>query len=70
MQAMPVEKREQFVETQFLARADIQRQITEVSLVRDQFLRDARAQSAGGKQALDEAMIDALRTQAKGFKFD
>ena len=72
MQGKPVEEREQFVETQARARADIQRRIAEVSLAREQFLRDARAQSAGGKQALDEAMIDALRIQAKakGFKFD
>jgi hypothetical protein len=72
MQAMPAEKREEFVETQFRARADIQKQIAEVSLAREHFLRDARTQNAGGKQALDEAMIDALRTQAKakGFKFD
>ena len=56
----------------FRARADIQKQIAEVSLAREQFLREVRAQSAGGKQALDEAVIDALRTQAKakGFKFD
>jgi len=72
MQALPAEEREQFVETQFRARADLQKQIAEVSASREQFLRDARAQSAGGKQALDEAMIDTLRTQAKakGFKFD
>jgi hypothetical protein len=72
MQAMPIEEREKFVETQFRARADVQKQIAEVSLAREQFLRDARAQSAGGKQALDEAVIDTLRTQAKakGFKFD
>lgn len=72
MQAMVPEERERFVETQARARADIQKQIAEVSLAREEFLRDARAQSAGGKQALDEAMIDALRSQAKakGFKFD
>lgn len=72
MKSIPVEERERFVESQAHARADIQKQIAEVSLAREQFLRDARAQSSGGKQALDEAVIDALRTQAKanGFKFD
>lgn len=72
MKSMPAEEREKFVETQARARADIQKQIAEVSLARERFLRDARTQSAGGKQALDEAVIDTLRTQAKakGFKFD
>ncbi len=72
MQAMPVEQREKYVETQFRARADIQKQIAEANAGREQFLRDARAKTADGKQALDEAMIEAIRTQAeaKGFKFE
>lgn len=72
MQAMPVEEREKYVETQAVARAEIQKQIAEVSASREQVLRDSRSRSAGGKQALDEAVIDTLRTQAKakGFKFD
>ncbi len=72
MQAMPVEEREKYVTTQAQARADIQKQITEVNASREKYLRVARARNAGGKQALDDAMIDTLQSQAKakGFKFD
>lgn len=71
MQAMPADEREKYVEAQAQSRADIQKQIAEVNAAREQFLRGARANAAGGKQALDEAMLAAIRTQAedKGFKF-
>ncbi len=72
MQAMPMEEREKFVETQAVARAEIQKQIAEVSAAREDFLRKARANASGGKQSLDEAMLEAIRTQAqqKGFEFE
>jgi len=72
MQAMSVGEREAFVETQARARTDVQAKIGEISAAREKFLDDARAQASGGKQALDEAMLAAIRAQAeaKGFKFD
>ncbi len=72
MQAMPAEEREKYVQAQAQARADLQKQISDVSAAREQFLKDARANASGGKQAFDEAMLAAIRTQAetKGFKFE
>lgn len=72
MQAMSVGERETYVETQARGRAEVQKQIADLSAERDRFLKTARAQAAGGKTALDQAMLDALRTQAeaKGFKFE
>jgi len=72
MQNMPVERRESYVKEHALARADIQRQINELNQQRDQFVQDARRKASGGKQALDQAMQDSIREQAKqkGFKFD
>jgi hypothetical protein len=72
MRAMPVEERAKFVESQARERADIQKQIAELTAAREQFLRNARANAAGGNQALDQAILESIRTQAqaKGFAFE
>jgi hypothetical protein len=72
MQAMSVAQREAFVEAQAKARGEIQKQIAEISAAREKFLKEARAQASGGKQALDQAMLASIRAQAeaKGFTFD
>lgn len=72
MQNMPAEERPRFVNAQRLARADIQKQISELNQKREQFVQDARTKASGGKQALDQAMLGTIRDQAKqkGFKFE
>lgn len=72
MQTMPPAEREAFVKKTQADRAEIQKQIAQAQGSRERFLRGARAQTAGGKAALDEAMDKALREQAKakGFEFE
>jgi len=72
MRAMSFEERETYVESQARSRAEVQKQITDLSAERERFLKGARANAAAGKTALDQAMLDSLRTQAeaKGFKFE
>lgn len=71
MQALPAPQREQYVQQKQQERADLQRQISEVSAEREKFLKDKRAKVADGKTALDDAMLAAIREQAKsqGFEF-
>jgi len=72
MQAMPPVERTQYLDKMRAERASLQKQIAEVGAERERFLKDARARTAGGKTALDDAMLAAIREQAKaqGFKFE
>jgi len=72
MQSLPLAEQEKLVEHSRMERAGIQEQITQNQVARDRYLREARARAAGGKTALDDAMLETLRTQAKakGFKFE
>lgn len=71
MQAMPVVEREEYVARKQSERAALQTQIAELSKQRDEFVRQRRAEASGGKVALDDAMLKALRDQARqqGFEF-
>ena len=72
MQPMNETEQQAFLEQTRIARAEIQRQIAETQTVRGKYLREARAKAAGGKTALDDAMLDTIRRQAKekGFEFE
>lgn len=71
MQAMEPAAREEYVGKMQKERAQLQAQIAELSKQRDEFVRQRRANSAGGKVALDDAMLAAIRDQAQqqGFEF-
>ncbi len=71
MQALPPAERADYLAKKSEERAVIQRQIAEISAERERFLKDARAKSANGKTALDDAIVAAIREQARqqGFKF-
>lgn len=70
MKAMPADKREAHVKDLQQKREDIQRQIAEVSAERDKFVRARRAKAGDGKVALDDAMLKAIREQAKDQGFE
>ncbi len=72
MRDMDLIERRQFVETQRTVRAKIQKRISEVNGEREKFVKESRQQKSGGKVALDDAMLETLRTQAKekGFTFE
>jgi hypothetical protein len=71
MRAMSDAEREQYVQRMQTERADLQKKIAEVGAERDKVVRALRAKTAGGKTALDDAMLAAIREQAKaqGFEF-
>jgi hypothetical protein len=71
MQAMDLAAREQHVKKLTEERARLQTQIAELGKERDEFVRQRRAEAAGGKVALDDAMLAAIRDQARqqGFEF-
>ncbi len=71
MQAMNNAEREQYVQRMQKDRADLQKQIEEVGKERDKFVRAWRAKASEGKTALDDAMLAAIREQARqqGFEF-
>jgi hypothetical protein len=72
MQALPPSERAQFLKRKQSERAVLQKQIAEVSSERERILKDARVRASGGKVALDDAMVGAIREQAKqqGFRFE
>lgn len=72
LRELPPEEREAQVAKMRADRADIQRQITEAQAARETYLRDARKKASDGKAALDDAMLEAIRTQAEanGFSFE
>jgi hypothetical protein len=72
MRGMPAPQRAQYLAQKRTERAAIQKQIAEVGSERERILKDARAKASGGKIALDDAMVGAIREQAKqqGFKFE
>jgi hypothetical protein len=71
MQAMPPAAREAYVEGKAKERARIQKQIAEVSHKREGYLRAERAKLKPGQADLDDAMVGAIKTEAKsaGFGF-
>jgi len=72
MQALPPSERAQFLKRKQSERAVLQKQIAEVSSERERILKDARVRASGGKVALDDDMVGAIREQAKqqGFRFE
>jgi hypothetical protein len=72
LRRMSTDERQQYVEQKARERASIQQQIAQASAARDQFLQEEKRKQAGGKVALDEAMLKAIRDQAesKGFTFE
>jgi hypothetical protein len=73
MQKMSLEERKTYIEKKENERKGIQTKISELNQSRNQFIAEERKKmSSGGKQTLDEAMIQALRNQAKerGFLFE
>ena len=71
MQAMNEAEREQYVQRMQTERGELQKKIAEVGAEREKFVRAKRTASADGKTALDDAMLEAIREQAKsqGFEF-
>jgi hypothetical protein len=71
MQAMNESQREEYVQRMQNDRADLQKKIAEVGAEREKFVRARRVEASGGKTALDDAMLAAIREQAKsqGFEF-
>ena len=71
MQAMNDAEREQYVQRMQTERADLQKEIAKVGAEREKVARALRAKTADGKTALDDAMLAAIREQAKsqGFEF-
>jgi hypothetical protein len=71
MKPMSAPQREEHVQRMQKEREDIQKQIVELSAERDKFVKESRARAAGGKVALDDAMLKSIREQAKqqGFEF-
>jgi len=71
MKKMSKEERKQYIEKKKKERADIQAKINRLREERDKYVAEQRKKEAGDK-TLDQAMIDAIRTQAekKKFKFE
>lgn len=71
MKKMSKDERKKYVETKKKDRADIQAKINRLREERDKYVAEQRKKEAGEK-TLDEAMIDAIRTQAakKNYKFE
>jgi hypothetical protein len=71
MKKLSKEERKQYIETKKKERADIQAKINRLREERDKYVAEQRKKEAGEK-TLDEAMIDAIRTQAakKNYKFE
>lgn len=71
MRLMSAPQREEHVQKKQAEREEIQKQIAELSAQRDKHVKEERARTAGGKVALDDAMLKSIREQAKqqGFEF-
>ncbi|HJZ88825.1 MAG TPA: VWA domain-containing protein [Polyangia bacterium] len=72
LRALPPEKRQAYLDGKAKERADLQKQISELSVKREQYVRDARKRAAKpGDRSLDDALAGALRGQAEaaGFAF-
>jgi hypothetical protein len=71
MQTMNDAERERFVQRMQAERVELQKKIAEVGAEREKYVRAKRTVSADGKTALDDAMLAAIREQAKsqGFEF-
>ena len=71
MKKMKPEERKQYIETKKKERTDIQSKINRLREERDKYVAEQRKKESGEK-TLDQAMIEAIRTQAekKNFKFE
>lgn len=71
MRAMSVAERKAHIESQAKKRADIQKQIADLSAKRDAFVAEKRREMSGGDQTLGAALRAAIRAQAesRGFVF-
>ncbi len=72
MRQMAPADRDQYLEQVRANRAELQRQIAAASAEREAFLKAEKDRVAGGKTALDDAMLSAIRKQAteQGFRFE
>jgi hypothetical protein len=70
MQSMNPEQRVDYLKQVTRKRGDVQREIQETDMRRQQFLQQ-RLASAGGSVSLDQAILASLRSQAEalGFQF-
>jgi len=70
MQALPPAEREAYVREQAERREDLQRQIGELAVSRDEFIKE-QSNSDADATGLDAAILDGLREVAgtKGFSF-
>lgn len=71
MKKMSKEERKQYIEKKTTERKDIQTKINRLRQERDKYVAEQRKKEAGDK-TLDQAMIDAIQSQAqkKNFKFE
>lgn len=71
MQAMSKEEARAYVDTKAKARADLQAKIQKLNAEREKFVAAKRKEleAKGGAKTLDAAMVETLRTQAKGKGF-
>ncbi len=72
MKSMAIAERHAYVLGMKAARNRIQKQIQEVNTKRSKFLQEAQDKAGPGQAGLDDAILKAIRKQAKakGFKFD
>jgi hypothetical protein len=73
MKGMSADERKAFVEKKTAERAEVQKELRDLSVARDAFVQaetKKRAEAKGGK-SLDDAMVESLKAQAveKGFGF-
>lgn len=65
MQAMKDEEIEKYVEVKSKEREKVKTEIAELNKKREAFVKEKQKQQAGGEKMLDDAMLNAIRTQAK-----
>ena len=73
MQGMSADERKAFVEKKTAERAEVQKELRDLSVARDAFVQTEtkKRAEAKGEKSLDDAMVESLKAQAveKGFGF-
>ena len=72
MKAMTLEERKAYVATKQAERAEIQKQIQELSRQRDAFVASKLAEQGQDGDTLDKVVVETVREQAKakGYQFE
>jgi hypothetical protein len=65
MQAMKDEEIEEYVETKGKEREKVKTEIAELNKKREAYVKEKQKQQVGGEKMLDDAMLKAIRSQAK-----